>query len=883
MKHWLCRPGFAVSVVLGGAFALQSCDDDMLTGQPSWLGNSIYERLQEDGNYQTTLRLIDDLGQHDVLSQTGSKTLFAANDESFAKWFENNTWGVRSYEQLSTAQKKLLLNSSMVNNAYLIELLSNVSGNPPEKGMCMRRETATSIYDSVYVMKPEDMPATQAWDQHRDKQGGIVIFKDATSAPMIHFLPAFMRYYKITDEDLSILTNGGATSIEEAWVNGKRVGERDITCKNGYVHKVDDVIEPLSNMAEILRQTEETSGWSKLIDRFSAPYYDETGTREYNRLYNNEDSVFTLRYFSDTSIEGGTNTRPDGSKVDATLVFDPGWNQYMYTNTMGQDLHYDAAAMIVPNNEALNEWWERSVLRERYGTWDNVPDGVLAELLNVNMLENFSDKVPSKFNNILNDAKIELGITKDNVKKCYIGCNGVVYVVDKVFPPSAYSSVAFPALIRSNEDTRIIYWAIDNLDFKPYLNSMDSYYSFFMPTDNAMLCYLDPINYGETAQTLLRFTYDDDNKTVAAERYACTVADDGTVTVGTRLQANVPSTIISNRLQDLMDQLIIVGDVEDGYSYYKSKGGTYVNVKEPGVSNRMTVSGGWQLDKGTGILVDEIHDMSIDGNGKTYELNTQVPLGASKSVYATLKDHSEYQEFLNLLDGGDPESPKLNLLISNMSNKYNCAGSTNGNLNMRLFQNYNYTVYIPTNEAIRDLIDRGLLPTWDDFDAQYEIYDDDRTSSDDRTKARWACDWIRDRIIGFVSYHIQDNSVLVGGEPSKDSHGDIVLAPSYETMKQNPSNNRFYSVNLSLTTNGISVTDQLGQTRKVQTTQGLYNNICREYWFSGTGNSRLIYMASDAVVHQIDGVLQYDDSLNKSWKDQLEADWNEYLRESNNN
>ena len=76
--------------LLIGTSALQGCKDDYtLTGQPSWLGNSIYERLEEDGNYKTMLKLIDDLGQHEVLSHTGSKTLFAANDAAFQEWFKN--------------------------------------------------------------------------------------------------------------------------------------------------------------------------------------------------------------------------------------------------------------------------------------------------------------------------------------------------------------------------------------------------------------------------------------------------------------------------------------------------------------------------------------------------------------------------------------------------------------------------------------------------------------------------------------------------------------------------------------------------------------------------------------------------------------------------
>ena len=116
----------------GMAAGLTACGEkDELMDEPSWLGNSIYERLKDDGNYQYTLRLIDDLGQTAVLSQTGSKTLFVADDATYDAFFQRNTWGVSRYDDLSMAQKKLLFNSAMVNNAYLVELLSNVSGNPP--------------------------------------------------------------------------------------------------------------------------------------------------------------------------------------------------------------------------------------------------------------------------------------------------------------------------------------------------------------------------------------------------------------------------------------------------------------------------------------------------------------------------------------------------------------------------------------------------------------------------------------------------------------------------------------------------------------------------------------------------------------------------------
>ena len=164
IRHGVFSPMVAIGLMFGAATLFQSCEDDLLTGQPSWLGNSIYEELNTNGNYKTMLRLIDDLGLHDKMSRTGSVTVFVADDSAFDEWFKSNRWGVRSYGQLSIAQKKQLLNQAMINNAYLIELMSNVSADPPETGKAMRRPNSSSVFDSIFVMKHEDMNGNMpAW------------------------------------------------------------------------------------------------------------------------------------------------------------------------------------------------------------------------------------------------------------------------------------------------------------------------------------------------------------------------------------------------------------------------------------------------------------------------------------------------------------------------------------------------------------------------------------------------------------------------------------------------------------------------------------------------------------------------------------------------
>ena len=853
MVKWLSA---ALFFTLHSSLFISCAEKDELMEEPSWLGNSIYDRLQEEGNYSYTLRLIDDLGQKEVLSQTGSKTLFVASDDVYNQFFGQNTWGVGSYEQLTEAQKKLLFNSSMVNNAYLVELLSSVSGTKPQKGQCMRRTTATSVFDSVAFITPDKMPNTPYWKALRDAGKPVVLLRDNTAKPMIHFLPVFMRNNKITDEDLSILTNGVSTSVGDSWVNGKKLTEIDITCKNGYIHKVEGLPTAADNMAEIVHSHANMSLFASLLDRFSAPHYDDGATKEYNRLYNNSDKVYTLKYFSQNSntkdypeSEGGELTIFNNQSVDASLAFDPGWNQYMYTNTAGRDLHYDAGALLVPNNDALGYWWEHdgASLRDMYGAWENVPMKVLVKLLDINLVRSFVETVPSKFKNIVdNTNKVPIGITKKDVDSCFMACNGVVYLLNRVFTPAAYSSVSFPALV--NETTmNVIYWAIEKLEYEPYLNSMDSYYSFIIPTNDAMLTYVDPCTYGKTTSVLYEFYWDAVRKTVGAHRFNYDVKNE------TKLEGELNDATdaqVANRLRDLLDNLIIIDTLETGHQYYRTKGGSTIKVENAGQEGMMKLAGGLQIENNDGVTVKRIYDQTRTGNGKSYVVD-RLPLSSKKSLYRLLSEQTDTL-FFHLLSKGD----KANTLLKNLM-----GGKSSVDYNCSLFDAYDYTVYMPSDADIKALHDRGWLPYWSDYEA---LADDTSLTPEQLTKARKI---VVERITNFVKYHIQDNSIYIGGSPVKNV--------KFETSTLNPKNKRFYSVQVTADDSQLAVTDLLGNQRHVVTTNAnAYNLMGREYWIENATNTNhleQLYNASDVVLHRIDGALFYDSSQMTSWQEEVNA------------
>ena len=67
----------------------------------------------------------------------------------------------------------------------------------------------------------------------------------------------------------------------------------------------------------------------------------------------------------------------------------------------------------------------------------------------------------------------------------------------------------------------------------------------------------------------------------------------------------------------------------------------------------------------------------------------------------------------------------------------------------------------------------------------------------------------------------------------------------------------YYKLNTDVSNSGISIIDGKGNTRKVDTSSGLYNLMAREYQYNTGDATRAteLYTSSFAVVHLIDGAL----------------------------
>ena len=894
------------AILLSGS--LSSCSDDLLTGQPSWLGESIYNELERRGNFKETLKLINaqDEDYASVLKKTGSKTLFVADDEAWAEFYKSNPWGITSMETMTPTQKKLIFKSNMVNSAYLVELLGNIpsetASEEPREGACMRRVTSVNIMDSVPLMlkaqfpvlNPARVDSTGAqidyWSRLRDKQSAYILQDDGV-ATMIHFMPKFMQSNNIKSEDVEFMTNGEIPTNEGAFVNGKVVTERDVTCQNGYIHVLEGVALPLDNMANVLAANPQFSIYKRLLDRFSYPQYSASLTAEFQRQYGGQDSVFVRRYFNNSTTHTfGDESHPmdDGKEVLNFLPYDPGKNQYALTSNVTYQM--DAAAMLVPTDEAMKAYlkYEGIDIETRFGkgegflnpdgsentAWDNATDAVVLPLLKNTMLPSLKAAIPSQFGSITNTASETMNVVKADIDSTLWACNGVIYQTNKVYVAPEYVSVYYPCVVRANDDLSYLYAYLEKdatvteksgnnivsigVGFKSYLNNQSNKYSFVIPTNRALQTYYDPVSRyrvdGKNESTAVAYRFNVKNSTMVATPYLVdwtTLDDNGRGQIGDPYSEALTDAFrtgdVTNHLKDIVNSTFAPQLFVPGQKFYQAFNGGPIVVEWSG--NQVTgVAGSFQYERGYFIPVKDMFDKSEEGNGRSYIIDDEPLMSTFTSPYAALTDtlrEEQFGLFASLLD---------NAGITSTSN----GNHTTVDMALTKLDNYHYTIYVPTNESVQQLMDAHYLPTNDDLDAVAsciaELPSGDEATDEENATYTYMTEQLermKEVIATFVTYHIQDNSVYVEGEAHNND--------AFESGCLDAGTGRFVKLYVNYTPGGqMTVTDNCGNVRRVDA--NCCNIMARQYYFaSNTGgdaqslqNATQIYSSSFAVIHQID-------------------------------
>ena len=903
-----------------------SYDLDEKGNNPEWLGKSIYEELQNpsgtslQGTFNTYLKLIDDLGYKDVMSKTGSKTVFVANDSAFNKFFENNSWGVKSYEELTTPMKKQLFNASVLDNAIQTEMLSNVesTNSTVSRGIALKHQTSANAIDTVYhyYMRATLPQNNSYWDNYTK---GIDMVMDNTRPMMVHFTQEQMLNNGITSNDFSVIT--GRPYDGGTFIFKNKVIVSDITCLNGYLNQTDGVVVPPGNLGQVIRDSKDTHWFSRMLDRFCAPYYDAQTTLNYNdnaklNGTNQLDSIFQLRYFSEVS-QGHAALRRDPKGValssDMLLRFDPGWNQYY--SDYGSSLA-DMGSMFVPTDAAIENYFlnpsnggyniislyaKKPLTKENFAeNLDSIPTNIISSFVNNLMNQSFVQSVPSKFGTIMDEASDPIGITTNDISMTTTGeydvriaNNGAIYMLNRVVPPISYNIVSTPALLRKNRDLGVINWAIqdkDNLkvNFYAYLRASTANYALFLP-DNQAFCggkgsqdfyYVDPVSLGNNYKDgprVLHFFYKDVNKdnviSCSAFKYNPTngsISEDSTtVQIGT----------VTDRLIDILNYHTISlpqGETFGKNKFYKTKHGGEIEINGTGVGS--TVRSGGQINgmaaNGFALPASKVKEATTDySNGSTFVID-HVIQAPQTSVYGCLWNHSQFKKFMDLCMPADLKSILNSIGLSTneqkqfdvFSNQFDTNITTNRrydclDFNVAFFNTYNYTLYAPDDEAMDKAFERGL-PTWEEV--QQVLNEGAQGSSEQQLESKAKAKAMAEAIRNFIRYHFQDFALYA------DNDIDFGDAPqlsngTYRYQTSCVDGTVYQRLNVSGGNGQLHVTDNAGKTVAISANNSgkVVNFMARDYTFYDSQ----INTSSFTAIHEISEPLcinssnRYDDGF----------------------
>ena len=1016
---------------------MYACKDEFILDdeKPSWLNSSIYESLEQKGNFRTYLKLLADKDVNpegmrpltDVLSRTGSKTVFVANDSAWDAFFaananlpESNPWHyATSYENLSQAQKKLLIHTSMLNNAIVMENLASSQSdgtNSPTRGEYMRRYTDVEATDSITYVASADLPFSYSatdkdyWERFREENGGKGIYMaiDSTLPMMLHFTSEHMSRNTVKDEDFAYFM-GRERNTSDVHIYDALLKDKDGVCENGYVNVTEKPLCPLTNMAEVIRTNGKTNIFSHILDRFCAPFYCNRITEAYKVLHPDfTDSIFTKRYFSNNnfSVKAGYvragqdgeipkfepgpkgtyqtyNPYKDGSTPDRipALKYDPGWNGY-YDE---MDVRKDMAAIFVPSDDQMWHYFQNAgedLIRtyyanegtaeqipyaratnidELYRQIDCIPVGTLDKLINNFMQRSFVGSVPSKWSKLTDDAMEPLFDNVDEavgqLDTCLVANNGVIYVMDRTCVPADYRSVTAPAFIsKTNKIMKsAIYDDYMNLNYYAYLKAMQSKFTFLLPSDSALFYYYDPASMKSRTPRAIEFYFVGGTFPVKLRfRYYYCPYNKGTNELGT-IGNMIPgtnqydNTEVVNRLKDILESHTIVHDGTNPMTredqkyygidtstpldeYYLSKNGNAVKVVRDDNDSVIAVKGGFQLEnERLGVVSDNpgvtscklTKTRNVD-NGHTYVLNSPL-VPTYRSVYSIFTNDADWYKYqegdpaaetpysqvydLCTADGYETEIIGCGLVDGSLSKtqresalkKYKIFVADNGlDYNVQFFNNYRYTVFVPSNEAVLAAIEAGL-PTWEeireDFRSHCKPYIDEETGEprlDPNGEIEYTDslqtyeDSVRiaakiTYLTNFVRYHFADNSVFAD---------KTVLAPNeMVTSSYDKELELFCKIHVDRVANGdgtdLRVCDDVTWKENGNSmganpfvTVGEKNVLARDISCNKTPvNQQMkgitINSSSAAVIHSIDGYLNHtkviDGRHDKTWESTIKA------------
>lgn len=440
-------------LLFGIIFSLYQCEDEHFSRyeDPPWLGGSIIETLEKNGNYTILLELMREAGYEEAITK-GLFTVMAANDSAYQAYF--NSIGISSVNDLSEDEIFRLFTLNIMNTPkarqQFVYDFSYWHGGWQEEG---------SEIGALLWRMPTQSKAANYEEEVRyfeDYKGEILRIKGQEK-----WVPYFStEFFKESFGDPNgadynfFFPNTYWSGLQ--WYNANVLAS-EAKCSNGYIYFIDKAVPGIPSIEEYLRDNQDRFGvYYDLIQRFagySLDSYDddEDQTRIYSKYYTGITNI---------ASEGGPTA--DGGVIQRK----------------------NSWSALIPTNEVLEPYINNTILK-KFSSLDDVPEITLTFLAQSCLVNRFAipSKMQKQFFNYYGDV-VPIDINSD-ISDAVLLSNGPVYAMNKYNPPRAFTSTIAPVFFDSIYTTFL--YGINASKMIISLTSPDLDVTIFAPTNDGFL------------------------------------------------------------------------------------------------------------------------------------------------------------------------------------------------------------------------------------------------------------------------------------------------------------------------------------------------------------------------------------------------------------
>ena len=445
--------------------------------RPEWLAGKVYEQILEEEDLSTFAQSVELTGFDDIINVSGSYTVFAPTNEAFNAYFAANP-EYNSIEDIPVEKLSEIVRYHIVQNPWSeVQLRSldiygwidtlDVANNEPRG---FKRET-------LFRNEPRNY-GVEYKGSGRNRRVTIV---DTTSAPLLRkvvtdrkyvpiFFQEYLNIYDLEQSDYQFYFDRPFEGTGDMYFAGAKLVSDEIFAENGFIYKVDRIVEPLKTAYDILAEEDGTNDYTDLLDLINEfPDFDYNMEETFNQPGADQglevDSLFDLEYpelifdinKESTSAPKGTFGLPQ----NVTIRYHHG--------------------MLAPTNEAFRRFINEYLrIPNGWGGLEQSPQHIKRIIAQTYMSQR--PIYPSNFEEgFQNGEKDRVVLDPSTVIEKKFGSNATFIGLDEAVVPRAFSSVTGPIYLQRGYSKMM--YAIERAGLLAALKREGQNYSLFVESD----------------------------------------------------------------------------------------------------------------------------------------------------------------------------------------------------------------------------------------------------------------------------------------------------------------------------------------------------------------------------------------------------------------